>query len=107
MPIRQVVPFIVNNIGSGEDLWKFLRLRKNIITSRFVIGSPKGVHKFSTRHLDVSDVQFVLREFGTEEDETEVSIAGDVSFGVLLSKEAVFALLNVVTVTPTETPCEG
>ena len=57
-------------------------------------------------------MQFHLREFGTEEDETEVSIAWDGRvFGTLreeMDRTVVgTSSLNEVAVPSTETSCEG
>ena len=54
------------------------------------------LNELITRDLDVGDVEVVLCEFGTEEDEAEVSVRGDgrvITYG----KEAVFAMLQMIS----------
>ena len=70
------------------------------------VGFVQGRFEFFTRDADVRDVEFVLCEFGAEEDESEVSVRRD---GAALpdTVKITFSLLEIITKTLTETAGEG
>ena len=73
-------------------------------------GKPRffeGGFGFLTGDADVGDIQLVLGEFGTKDDEAPVSVGGYNAFRITSGEEAVFALYKVVTKTTFEHAGEG
>ena len=58
-------------------------LQFEMISGNEQTGFTQGGSKFFARYADVGDVETVLGEFGTEDDETPVSVGRCAVFGAL------------------------
>ena len=70
-------------------------LQFEMISGNEQTGFTQGGSKFFARDLDVGDVETVLGEFGTEDDETPMTVGGSTVLGTL-GEEALRTLRNKV-----------
>ncbi len=74
---------------------------------RVEAGFCEGVGELIGRDEDVGDEEVTLSEFGAVEDETEMAVRGEVSFGFSLAEKAAFRFADVVSMLLVEGTCEG
>ncbi len=67
----------------------------------------KRDRQFSPIDFDIGDVEFVLRQLGTEDDKPPMSVRRDEAFLVSFGEEAVFAAFEMVSKPSFEHTGEG